>query len=76
MADRTLSARDEAEFGKTRVSLLMEAQAAKRMWVGFSSDECGMLLEGGMAVQRVSRREAVLKTGEAATFFGVVLQVS
>ena len=71
---RTLGAGDQVG-GVPRLQLLLNAQGACSQWRGFSSSELEQLLEArGLSLQRFERGELVMKKGEAATFFGVVLQ--
>lgn len=72
--ERTLRSGEEVG-GLTRLQLLVDAQECRRQWSGFSEAELERLLDdGGLTLQRFRRREVVMKTGEAATFFGIVLQ--
>ena len=74
-AARTLTAADERGGGPTRLQLLDGAQAAGRQWQGFNARELQILLDtAGLRVQRVARRDHLVKTGEMSTFFGIVLQ--
>jgi CRP-like cAMP-binding protein len=71
---RTLGAGDQVG-GVPRLQLLLDAQGACSQWRGFSSSELEQLVEArGLSLQRFERGELVMKRGEAATFFGVVLQ--
>jgi CRP-like cAMP-binding protein len=76
-AARTLTTADENDGGPTRLQLLSHALDSGRAWRGFDASELTLLLEvGGLTVQRFTRHEKVMRIGEAATFFGVVLQGS
>ena len=72
-ASRTLNQQSPAERERS-MQLLLAAQTG-RDWRGFSqSDADAILRVGGMVVQRFGREETLMRLGEAATFFAIVLE--